>query len=168
MELVEIVITSEMIESAKLIEETVRVRRTQNSLLDSLVGIIGEYVFAHYMTGNYENNSILDNKGKPDFGDIEVKTSAHPFRENLNLLVREDYAEKRKPAKYVQIIIDIEHKQITDIEPGTIAYICGFATSHQIDSAKKKDFGSKLAGRKMGGYKCYYIPLKKLTPMSEF
>ena len=48
-----------------------------------------------------------ENKGEINFGNIEIKTSSFPFNPKLNLLVREDYARKRKAPYYIQIIIDV-------------------------------------------------------------
>lgn len=155
-----------MIKTAKKQEEYVKVKRTQNSAIDTLAGILGEYVFAEYFFGDWKNNFVGDNKGKEDFENIEIKTSAYPFNEHLNLLVREDYAEKRNPPFYIQIIIDVHSKNAEDIFPNTDTYICGYATNEEDDNAPKRDFGSKFGGP--GGYDCHYIPIKDLHPMENF
>ncbi len=161
-----ITITKEMIYSAKKQIDTVKVNRTIASSIDTLTGILGEYIFAEYFYKDWTKNRVGENKGDVNFQDIEIKTSAFPFNENLNLLVREDYAKKRKPRFYVQIIISIDSPKAEDIPPGTEAYLCGYAYSEEVGSAPKKDFGSKFGGK--GGYYCHYIKIKKLHSMSEF
>ncbi len=161
-----ITITSEMIDTARSMLNRVKVNRTVASKIDTLTGILGEFIFAQYMYGDWKKNSVGNNKGQTDFDDIEIKTSAFPFRDSLNLLVREDYARKRKPPFYVQIIIDVKNKKADNITAGTQAYISGWATASEVDTAPKRDFGSKLSAR--GGYRCFYIPIKKLHPMENF
>lgn len=157
-----IVITQEMLDAARAIEKSVTVKRTKCSANDTLVGIIGEYVFAQYYYGDWKTNSVGSNKGKVDFEGIEVKASAYPFNENLNLLVREDYALKRKPKYYVQLIIDTPIRGDHDITEGIKVYVCGYATGDELLLAKKRDFGRKGGGP--GGYACYFIPVKELHP----
>ncbi len=161
-----IVITQEMIDEAIKLTDKVKVNRTIASKIDTLTGILGEFVFAEYMYNDWRKNRVGINKGDVNFKDIEIKTSAFPFRESLNLLVREDYAQKRKPPFYIQIIIDVDDNKADKIANGTKAYIAGWATAKEIDSAPKKDFGSKLSGS--GGYNCFYIPVKNLHDMNTF
>jgi hypothetical protein len=85
-----IIITKEMIEKAKRLEQDVKVNRTIASKIDALTGILGEFAFAKYMFNDWTKNRVGENKGDVDFIDIEIKTSAFPFRDSLNLLVRED------------------------------------------------------------------------------
>jgi hypothetical protein len=158
-------ITSAMLEHARGKIDRVRVNRTIASKIDTLTGILGEFVFAEYFYGDWRMNRIGFNKGETDFPDIEIKTSAFPFFERLNLLVREDYALKRKPKAYVQIIIDVNSINADEITADSNAYICGWATSEEVDKAPKRDPGSKLS--KHSGYKCYYINIKELHPMDE-
>ena len=159
-------ITQEMIDEAKTLVKDVTVHRTVASKIDTLTGIIGEFVFAQFMFGSWKSNNVGNNKGNVDFNNIEVKASAFPFRDSLNLLVREDYAEKRKPKFYVQIIIDVQSSKADYIEANTKAYIAGWATSKEVDSAPKRDFGSKLSSQ--GGYKCFFISIKNLHSMEKF
>ena len=161
-----IIITDEMIDEAKKLVDKVRVNRTVASKIDTLTGILGEFAFAEYMYGDWRKNRVGENKGDVNFIDIEIKTSAFPFRDTLNLLVREDYAKKRKPPYYIQIIIDVKDKKADKILPGTKAYIPGWATAQEVDSSPKRDFGSKLSYR--GGYKCHYIQIRNLHPMDTF
>jgi hypothetical protein len=146
--------------------QNVRVKRTIASEIDTLTGILGEFALAQYFFGDWRRNRVGANKGDVDFKNIEIKTSAFPLRGNLNLLVREDYAQKRKPAFYIQVIIDVQSPQADEIKPGTVAYICGFAAAREVDEAPKKDFGSKFGRR--GGYRCHYVPLLLMHPMDEF
>ncbi|NOX19415.1 MAG: hypothetical protein GXO87_14195 [Chlorobi bacterium] len=159
-------ITEEMISAAEKLVDVVKVNRTIASKIDTLTGILGEFIFAQYFHGDWKSHRVGLNKGDVDFKDIEIKTSAYPFNENLNLLVREDYAEKRKPRFYVQIIIDIQNKKAEEIVSGTKVYIAGWASSEEVDNAPRKDFGSKFGGR--GGYFCRYIGLKYLHNMENF
>ncbi len=161
-----VIITQEMIDEARKLIDKVKVNRTIASKIDTLTGIIGEFVFAQYMYGNWRKNRVGENKGDVDFIDIEIKTSAYPFRDTLNLLVREDYALKRKPPYYIQIIIDVKDKKADNIIAGTKAFIAGWATNQEVDNAPKRDFGSKLS--KYGGYKCFYIQIKNLHSMNRF
>ncbi|OQY25814.1 MAG: hypothetical protein B6244_14735 [Candidatus Cloacimonetes bacterium 4572_55] len=160
-----VLITREMIEEAKRLIPSTRVYRTVASRIDTLTGHLGEFVFAQYYYGDWRKHRVGSNKGEADFGDIEIKTSAFPFSERLNLLVREDYARKRKPSLYVQIIIDVNSRQAQTIPVGTKAFICGCASSEEVDAAPKRDFGSKFG--RAGGYKCHYISIKNLRPMTK-
>ncbi len=161
-----VVITEEMIKKARALEKSVEVKRTKASNIDTITGILGEFVFAEYFYDDWKKNKVGMNKGDLDFDGIEIKTSAYPFSENLNLLVREDYGDKRKPPFYIQIIISVEDRMANEIKEDTKAYICGFTTSEEVEKAPKKDFGSKRGGR--GGYSCYYIPIRDLHPMADF
>lgn len=141
------------------------VNRTKASPIDTLAGALGEMVWAQYRYGDWRVHNLEDNKGKADFADVEIKTSAFPFSERLHLLVREDYAQKRKPRRYVLVIIDISSPK-APITAGVNAYICGFATAREVDNAPLKDFGSKFG--KEGGYRCHYIAIDCLHPITEF
>lgn len=161
-----IILTEEMIDSAKMQVGQVKVNRTIASKIDTLTGILGEYSFAEYFYGDWRKNRVGKNKGDVNFHNIEIKTSSFPFNNNLHLLVREDYADKRKPPFYIQIIIDVESPNANIITPGTKTFICGFASASEVDSAPKRDFGSKFGGA--GNYKCHYIKITALHPMSQF
>ncbi len=161
-----VTITEEMLAASQKLINNVQVNRTVASKIDTLTGIIGEYVFAQFFYGDWKKNNIGENKGEVDFENIEIKTSSFPFNENLNLLVREDYALKRKAPFYIQIILDVESSKAEQIKPNTKAYICGWATAEEVDKATLKDMGSKLSTK--GGYKCRCIPIKKLHSMDDF
>jgi len=161
-----VIITPEMLDEAERLIPSTRVKRTVASKIDTLTGHLGEFAFAAYFFGDWRKHRVGKNKGQSDFEDIEIKTSAFPFSERLNLLVREDYARKRKPPFYVQIIIDVNARNAGEIPPGAKAYICGFATSGEVDRAPKRDFGSKFGGS--GGYLCHYICIKNLREMGAF
>ena len=165
-EMPKIIITQEMIDAAKELINKVKVNRTQASGIDTLTGVLGEFVFAQYFYGDWKKNRVGKNKGDVNFKDVEIKTSAFPFRDDLNLLVREDYAQKRKPPFYIQIIISVKDTKADEIRVGTEAFICGFATAREVDSAMLKDFGSKHGGK--GGYRCHYIPIHSLHNMKKF
>jgi len=165
MEIPFIIITQPMLDEALSLIEEVKVKRTKASDIDTLTGIIGEFVFAQFYYNDWKLHMVGKNKGDVDFPDIEIKTSSFPFNKNLNLLVREDYALKRKPKYYVQIIIDVTERRANSIPVGTKAYICGYASSNEVDKGIKKDMGSKYGGS--GGYLCHCIPIIDLHPISE-
>lgn len=158
-------ITQEMIDEAIALTPQTKVDRTRASRIDTLTGHIGEFIFAQYYLGDWHKHQVGKNKGEIDFGNIEIKTSAFPFSNRLNLLVREDYAEKRKPDFYVQIIIDVKDRNAATIPAGTEGVLCGFATHSELEHAEKRDFGSKAGWS--SGYKCYAIPVTELHSVDE-
>lgn len=162
-----VIVTQEMLDEAMRLEKSIEVNRTKASQIDTLAGAIGEFVFAQWFLGDWKMHEVGLNKGNVDFkGVIEVKTSAFPFRESLNLLVREDYAAKRHPPFYVQVIIDTLDSKAKNIPIGTNAIVSGFARDAELAVAPLRDFGSKFGGH--GGYKCRYIMIRDLHPMNEF
>jgi hypothetical protein len=161
-----VTISQEMIEEARKLIPQTKVNRTVVSEIDTLTGHIGEFVFAQYYYGDWKNHRIGQNKGDADFPDIEIKSSSFPLNPKLHLLVREDYAQKRKPSFYVLVVIDVHDTKARDIAPGTMAYLCGFATGDDVDNAPLKDFGGKLGN--IAGYRCHHISILKLTPMNYF
>jgi hypothetical protein len=162
-----IVVTHDMIAAAEKLDGDVAVKRTKASEIDTITGTLGEFAFAHWFTGDWHNHEVGSNKGAIDFkGIVEVKASSFPFRDTLNLLVREDYAAKRHPPLYVQVIIDVRDAKARIILPGTEAVIAGFATGEAVSKAPLKDFGSKFGGR--GGYNSKYIAIRDLSPMDKF
>ncbi len=105
-----------MIDAANLLEASVKVNRTKTSKEDTLIGILGEYVFAEYFYGDWKKNNVGLSKGKFDFKQFEIKTSASPFSERLHLLVRGDYALKRKPPYYVQVFLFFSfHQKVSKV-----------------------------------------------------
>ena len=165
---VSIKITRDMLEEAKKVAPSIRVNRTKASPYDAEVGVIGEFIFAEWFLQNWKLHDPYSIKGKVDFFDeIEIKTSAFPFSKNLNLLVREDYANttKRRPKFYIQVIIDLPYAG-GKIKTGLNCILAGFATREEVEIAEKKDFGSKYGGK--GGYRCKYIPIHALHPMNGF
>lgn len=160
-----ITITAEMVAEAERLIPATQVNRTRASAIDTLTGHLGEMAFAQFFFGDWKRHRIGKNRGAPDFPNIEIKTSAYPFSEKLHLLVREDYAIKRKPAFYVQIIMNVENPNSTSIPPGTKAILCGYATTQEVDSAPLKDFGSKPGGE--SGYRCRHISVERLHPIAE-
>lgn len=164
-EYVDVRIDEAMLSSAQSTVATVRVHRTQASPYDTLVGILGEFAFAQWWRGSWEMHEVGDNRGDIDFSDgVEVKTSAFPFSDRLNLLVRSDYAKARAPDAYVQVILCIPRRDSRSIAPGTIARLSGWASHRELVDAPQRDFGSKFGGR--GGYMCHFIPIHSLHPMA--
>lgn len=155
-DIVTVPITTEMVNEAKRLAPFVKINRTCTSKDDSVTGLLGEFVWFQFRYGDWKKHSALKNKGKVDDKEVEVKTSEFPLNPYLNLLIREEYKEERKPPFYVQVIVDNNKTQ---------GHICGFATNAEVENADKKDFGSKFGGK--GGYECYYIPILKLHPIME-
>lgn len=164
---IDIPITDEMLATAHATVDRVRVDRTVASPYDTLTGILGEMAVAEWFLGDWRRHDLEGTRGRPDIlNRIEVKTSAYPFRDTLNLLVREDYAAARSPECYVQVIIDIPAPDAPAIEAGTTCRISGWATSDEVNAAPRRDFGSKKGGK--GGYECHYIPIRSLRDMDTF
>lgn len=164
---VEVRLTEEMLRATRDAEPSARVNRTKASQIDTITGLAGELAFAEWFFGDWRKHDLLSTKGKIDIADkIEIKTSAFPFSDRLNLLVREDYTVARKPDYYVQVIIDVNDRRANALSPGLNCIISGWATHVDVDAAPLRDFGSKQGG--LGGYRCKYIAIKNLHPMSEF
>lgn len=164
---IDVAICAGMIEHARQIGEQVRVHRTVASPIDTLVGLVGEFAFAQWFLGDWRRHDALGTRGKADIDDrIEIKTSAFPFSAGLNLLVREDYAARRRPECYVQLIIDTPDRQARGLQPGWNCRLSGWATADEVDAAPLRDFGAKGGGR--GGYRCRYISIRDLHPMGSF
>jgi hypothetical protein len=145
----------------------VQIARTRESDVDTVGGILGEFIFAEWFTGDWRGaHEVGRNKGHPDFrGVVEVKTSVYPFRDNLHLVVREDYGGKPKPL-YVQIIISTAPTARKVISPGTRVFLCGYAYHNEVS-------GAKLLPMPMGNgrftrYKAYQIPIRDLRSMESF
>lgn len=165
MSLVRMKVTEEMHRLGDKFFNSVNIPRTITSPYDNGVGAIGEYIWAKYFYNDIKKHNPYETKGKSDFeGEIEIKTSAHPFNDRLNLLVREDYLNK-SPLFYIQIILDYDLKNGKDIPVGTEAIICGYATQDELLAAPKKDFGSKFGGK--ANYQCHYLPITKLKPVVD-
>ena len=162
-----ILITNEMLTFAESASIYTKVNRTIASPFDTTSGLIGELAFAEWFLGNWSLHDVFNTKGKSDFfNEIEIKTSAFPFSDKLNLLVRKDYAEKRKPIFYVQTIINLPNREIKKISAGLEVILAGYVTSKDVDASPLRDFGSKFGGK--GGYLCHYIQISKLKNMSLF
>lgn len=155
-----VIITQEMIDEARRLIPATKVERTIASKIDTLTGHLGEFVVAQFLFGDWRKHRVGMNKGETDFFGIEVKTSAFPFSESLHLLVREEYARKRKPKFYVQVVLDVDSETADRIQPHSKALLCGYATAGEVDAAPVKDFGSKFGNN--GGYRCHYIPITHL------
>ncbi len=159
-------ITAEMIEAANELVPASRVHRTRVSPVDTLGGILGEFAFAQWITGDWRKHEVGTNKGKADlFGLVEVKTSIYPFKETLNLVIREDYGAKFKDV-YVQNIIDVADSYRKEIVPGTRAIICGFATHEQATSKPAQPM--TMRGGMKTPYGVFKTPITELRPMGEF
>ena len=159
-------ITEEVIQVAKALVPATRVHRTRVSPVDTLGGILGEFAFAQWLTGNWRNNEVGENKGKADLiGLIEIKTSIYPFKDSLNLVIREDYGAKFKDV-YVQNIINVRDSYRKDIEVGTPVIIYGF-TTHALATNKPAQHMTMRGGVKTP-YRAFTTPIKDLRPMAEF
>lgn len=137
--------------------------RTQESNIDTEIGIMGELIFAQWLYGDYlKGNSLAEiehNFGQVDFeGRYEIKASAHKFSWKLHLPVRQDYAEKRKPLYYVQVLFDTDKPVISVY---TDALIIGWCSS-----AVALDREPETMGR-VTSFKCYLTPFSDLLPMHD-
>lgn len=156
-----------MLAYAKEASIHVSVNRTVASPFDTVTGVLGELAFAEWLIGDWKKHDVYRTKGLSDFfNEIEIKTSAFPFSDKLNLLVREDYAKKRKPKFYVQTILNLPNRYTKEIQVGFEVVIAGYATANELDNAPLKDFGSKFGGR--GGYRCHFIQISNLKGMDTF
>jgi hypothetical protein len=167
MKYVDLNISQEMLDYAASVQDLIKVNRTRASEIDTLTGAIGELAFAAWFLGDWRLHDLTTTKGRVDFlGAIEVKTSAFPFSDRLNLLVRSDYAVVRAPKIYVQTIVNVSDRRASQISPGMTCRLSGWATHEEVLAAPLKDFGSKFGGR--GGYSCHHIQIRYLHPMSAF
>lgn len=161
-----VILSAEMIEAAAKLVPDIKVHRTRTSPVDTLGGALGEFAFAQWFTGSWQNHEVGTNKGRADFQNlVEVKTSVYPFRDNLNLVIREDYGGKYKPL-YVQLIIDVASAWEKQIVPGVRAMLCGFATHERATQSPPQPMRMKSGG--VTPYRAYTTPIGALTPMTEF
>jgi hypothetical protein len=153
-----VTVTQEMLARARELEPLVKVVRHRASVNDTLIGILGELAFAQYWLGQWEPHSrqIERNKGKVDFGRVEVKASALKFSEQRCLLVKQEYARARKPGFYVQVILDVRGAN-ADTWSGIDAVICGWATSSEVDTAPLREFQTED-----GSYFSHFILVSEL------
>jgi hypothetical protein len=160
-----VIICAEMLAEAERFAGRTRVRRTQASSHDTLVGNLGELAFAEYYCGGFKFHRLVVNRGEPDFPDIEIKTSAYPFRDWLHLKVREDYAAKRQPAFYVQTIIDVPDPSSRP-DMGMKILFCGFCSHHEL-MARGCLVPQKTKNGKQADFNCWELPIRQLHPMNE-
>ncbi len=157
-------LSKELIQSAKDIIPKTKVNRTIASKNDTLVGNIGELAFAQYLLGDFRASNLGSNKGKEDLFGIEIKCSIRPYRENLNLLVREDYALRRSPEVYVQLLIDQDADK--EINENSSVVVCGWTKHSNVMQSTPKDFGCSF--KKDSGYRCFSVPFSQLNSMEGF
>lgn len=153
-----------MLHAAELAKNLVQVNRTIASPVDTLTGILGEMVWAEYYFGDWRRHNLISNRGKSDFVQVEIKTSAFRFNPRLNLLVREDYQARRRPRYYVQIILDVDPAR-PQLVPGVQAFLCGFATEDEVAAAPLREERKKGGGS--AGFRTHYIPILQLHPIRE-
>lgn len=161
---VRMALTAEMLYAAELATGLVQINRTIASPVDTLTGVLGEMVWAQFYFGDWRKHNALDNKGKSDFPNVEIKTSAFRFNPKLNLLVREEYHAQRKSKYYVQIILDVDPRQ-PQLTPDTNAFICGYATADEVERAPLRQETKKGGGS--AGFRTHYIPILNLHPIQE-
>lgn len=154
-------VTQEMLDEARRLSKRVAVSRTKASEgdNDTTIGILGELLWAQFMYRDWRKNSVGRNMGRADDGETEIKCSAYPYRETLNLLVREDYALKRKPKQYVQILLNVPEARPKEIPAGTEALVVGWATPEQVDAAEVREFTTRN-----GVLRCKAVPFTDLKP----
>lgn|GEM_PF-4208826 len=157
-------LTREMVAVAIKLGPRARMQRTRAGLYDAEVGILGEFVFARWRHGSLYACNVGENIGRRDFREAEIKASLTPWRAGLHLFVREDYAAKRKPPAYVQVIVD--GTQTRGIEPGARAILAGWASAEDVDAAPLVDPGAKGGGA--AGFRVHALPLAALRGMRSF
>jgi hypothetical protein len=158
-----IIISQDIFDEANRFADVTRVSRTQASKHDTLTGNLGELVFAQYFFGDFRRHLLGQTKGKTDFPNIEIKTSAHPFRETLHLPIRIDYEERRRPPFYVLVILDVE-KPKSPPQAGCKAILCGYCSWEE---ARQHGREIQFAAEN-GGFACLCVPMKFLHPMGKF
>tara|TARA_Y100001949_G_scaffold160648_1_gene152402 strand:- start:658 stop:1185 length:528 start_codon:yes stop_codon:yes gene_type:complete len=157
-------ITPDMMRYANSLHSKLKMDRTVESEIDSLIGLMGELVFASWFYGDYMKGNTLaeikENYGQPDFDrKYEIKASCHKYSENLNLPVREDYAKKRTPQYYIQVLFDTEKPAI---DTHTRALLIGWIDGYQATEGKEPQTMGRVTS-----FKCYLTPFKQLHPMSD-
>ncbi|MEP3667920.1 MAG: hypothetical protein ABJN42_14445 [Roseibium sp.] len=161
-----VLITDEMFAKGESLKAQLKVNRTQESKQDTIVGIVGELAFAQWFMGDWRLLKPAHTKGKADIADrIEIKSSAYPMSVDLNLVVREDYAEKRQPEAYVQMILDTPAGGAS-IEPGMTCFVTGWTVHDRVIQDPPEYLKSQK--NKRTGYKSYLVPIPELRPMSSF
>lgn len=158
----EIKITDEIMTLAEKWIPQTKVLRNQASDYDTLIGNIGEIIFAEYFYNDYRKHNLGRNKGETDFPFIEVKTSAHPFNAQLNLMVRREYTI-RNPPFYVQLIINVNQKHAKPQIQNSV-YIFGWATHDELISKGK----IRVQYSKDGSYETYTLGYPLLHEMFSF
>ena len=158
-----IVITQEMIEEANRFIPATLVPRTRASQHDTLTGNLGELIFAQFFHGDFRRHKLGQTKGETDFPDIEIKTSAHPFRQTLHLLIRSDYETRRRPPFYVLVVLDVE-KPKAPPQVGCKAILCGYCSWKEARwHGHERSFATGD-----GGFICLAVPMQSLHKMSQF
>ncbi len=166
MERIVVKITADHLAAAERLVPHNGIARTKVSAVDTLGGILGELVFAEWLTGDWRNHEVGSNKGRADLmGLLEVKTSVYPYSERLNLVIREDYGAKFKPV-YVQLIVDIPDKANKAITAGLPVIICGFAT--HAEAVSRPPRALPMGQGRETPFKVFTTPITRLRPMAEF
>ena len=159
-------ISQSMLDYAKSLEHKMQMNRTKESEVDTLSGLMGEFVFAEWWYDDWKKgnrySNLVDNFGKPDFeGHIEIKSSVFPFSEKLHLPIRQDYAEKRCPPVYIFVCFNVSNRYKKLITADTQAIIVGWTDGKTAHEGKL----AYMPGVK--GFKCYLTPVPKLRPMNK-
>jgi len=93
---------------------------------------------------------------------VEIKTSKTRVDVRSHLMVREDYAQKRRAAFYVLALVPFA--QVDGAE--TDVFLCGWATHDELVARPPVERVSRHTGKPQG-YKCYEILCADLHGMRE-
>lgn len=148
-----------------LAEAPVRqMRRTRASPADAYLGVLGELAWAVWRYGDAAQFDTLHTKGQVDdaLDGAEIKTSKTRVDARSHLMVREDYAQKRRAAFYVLALVPFAQADGAE----TDVFLCGWATHDELMAHPPVERVSRHTGKPQG-YKCYEIVCTDLHAMKE-
>ena len=141
-----------------------QMRRTRASPADAYLGILGELAWAVWRYGDAAQFDTLGTKGQVDdaLSGVEIKTSKTRVDVRSHLMVREDYAQKRRAAFYVLALVPFAQADGAE----TDVFLCGWATHDELVARPPVERVSRHTGKPQG-YKCYEILCADLHGMRE-
>ncbi len=164
---IDIEITPEMLAAADEFVLNVMKARATVTTRSPQTFLIAEFAFAQWFLGDWRRHNFRETNCETNFMDsTEIRSSARPFRNTLNLLAKQPYVDRRNADYYVCVIIDAPVIHPTEIQAGWICKICGWETNAKVKRALKRDVGK--GNDRYAGYKSYAILISDLQPMSTF
>ena len=147
-----------------------QMRRTRASPWDAYIGTLGELVWAKLRHGHIDQFDTLNTRGQVDdvaagahaSWQIEVKTSKTRISPYSHLMVREDYAQRRRPDVYVLVLLP----QSQPIFAERDAFVCGWATHPEVLAHLPRERHSHHTGSAQG-FRCHEIAVHELHPLTE-